>query len=363
MSTLEHLEAECKAAKEETAIVKAQLLQLMAVHQSLKAQATEPQNTAVQQVNPEAGQPLKEGLTRTCGLCNAGLPKSAFSNAQWKRERDSPKCRACARSSLDLSDKKADLIQNASRAASGHRVRPNNFGFCTYVDEVFHLNCFGQLAALGAFASAKDVSESMAALLAVKRHANLADADAATTVCLCVGDGTTPKTAILAAYSTRWKSVVSIDPLLREEWVGHEPRGVRGLQGFSGTLDEYMATELEASSWSRVVVLLVHCHARLIEASSLKEIRARFGGAAASVVALPCCPNVRPERDLGKPTLSYEDDCVFSACRRVQVWNCDEAMARRTEIAPPPQADSVAPAPRRFIELSVGRTAVLQSQA
>merc|ERR1712166_163964 len=94
LSTLGHLEAECKAAKEETANVKAQLLQLMAEHQSLKAQPTaaEPQNTAVQQVNAEAG----EGLTRTCGLCNTGLPKSAFSNAQWKRERDSPKCRTCA---------------------------------------------------------------------------------------------------------------------------------------------------------------------------------------------------------------------------------------------------------------------------
>merc|ERR1712166_608171 len=125
-----------------------------------------------------------------------------------------------------------------------------------------------------------------------------------------------------------------------------------------------MATELEPESWSRVVVLLVHCHARLIEASSLTQIRARFGGAAASVVALPCCPNVRPERDIGKPTLSYEDDCVFSACRRVQVWNCDEALpaAAQAEIAPPPQADRVAPAPRHF-ELSVGRTALLQSQA
>jgi hypothetical protein len=388
------------------------------------------------------------------------------------------------------------------RAASGMNRRPNNFGYCDYVDKLFGMNCFGDIAALGVVQSAKDVSESMAALQGVARHGKLlplpvplpipqirmgreedtttttttttstttipsattpsihhlpqdekgillpslprprsSTATAATTsttkrnvVCLCIGDGTTPRSAVLAAFTQPQWLCVSIDPALQETW-SHNSRNnkdktnttttskkvfsVRGLIGYRGTLEQFMMTLADTSTtkdddddddddddnlfWSHVneedalllrsgmiqkidpksnlydycqeanstttdppfttnpdiqndqmnnedknkkngtplspplhlhqqqhssscqhlVVVCVHSHARLIEPyCSVASIRAHFGTPPTTLVSLPCCATFRHTRDIGRaPDIRYDDDCVFSAQRTVEIWN------------------------------------------
>ena len=138
-----------------------------------------------------------------------------------------------------------------------------------------------------------------------------------------VGDGAAPRTATLACFLTKWQCA-SIDPLLRDEWRGAEPRGVKRLFGFQGTLDEFMASDASLETRGpvdRLVVLCVHTHARFVGPSAVDRVRARYGDPETCVVALPCCARVRPERDMGrKPDTAYRDDCVFSEKRKVQVW-------------------------------------------
>ena len=43
-----------------------------------------------------------------------------------------------------------------------------------------------------------------------------------------------------------------------------------------------------------------------------------------TLVVIPCCPGFGVEKDVGRrPERSYEDYCIFSGKRRVEIWNWD----------------------------------------
>ena len=260
-----------------------------------------------------------------CTACGQSLPRSSYSRKQWDKAAQRPDCAATCRpcsASRHAYDVKTSKITDGNRLDSGAKVRPNNWGYSTYIDDIFKMRCFPEIVRVGAFSSAKDVSESAAALHAAKRHGDAPwnDGDV---VCLCVGDGSAPRTGSLAAFMTKWRCV-SVDPALKAAWAGDEPGGIRRLRGFVGTIDEYMATEEPEATRApaRLVVVCVHSHARFVGASRVPVIRARYGDPPTCLVALPCCARVCPERDVGvKPSKVYHDDCVFSAKRRVELWN------------------------------------------
>lgn len=189
------------------------------------------------------------------------------------------------------------------------------------------------------FTSAKDVSESMAAIQAAGQYGlksshikqksdnNInknSNRSSIRVKCLCIGDGSTPRTAVLACFLKKW-DCVSIDPALQDEWHGFHPKNVRGLVGFRGTLEEYMSTQEEeeqALVYDHLLLLCVHSHARLINNASVEKILERFDQIPATLVSLPCCPTYRSQKDVGRaPDHVYEDDCVFSLCRKVEIWN------------------------------------------
>lgn len=263
--------------------------------------------------------------TRVCESCGEALARGRYSQKMWRK----PLGLVCRRCYAARHGDTRVAARGGRKPESGVDVRPNNWGYCNYVDAVFKMRCFGDLAACGALSSAKDVSESMAVLHAAKVHGACGWRDTGV-VCLCVGDGAAPRTGSLAAFVTAWRCI-SVDPALRCEWAGDEPRGVRRLAGFRGTIDEYMASApSDAPAPSTLVVLLVHSHARLVGPSSLANISARFGDPRTVVVALPCCARVRPARDVGsRPDVAFYDECVFSEKRRVEVWAPPPAAAGR----------------------------------
>ncbi len=266
------------------------------------------------------------------------------------------------------------LKHDSTVADSGTRRRPNNFGYCDYVDKLFRMDCFAShIAPLKVFTSAKDVSESMAAIQAVFRHGSIASSGDGGILCLCIGDGCTPRTALLMAFlakqSDGWECV-SIDPELSEDWAmgggtanydGYSTRGVRGLHCYKGTLKEFLLDANRPPSiigtnsttyrrrWRHLVLVCVHSHARFIQEASIENIRALYSRGTShdvaeaivspsetaeastttliptTIVSLPCCPTFKHVRDIGQqPTLKYDDDCVFSACRSVEIWKLEE---------------------------------------
>ena len=251
------------------------------------------------------------------------------------------------------------LQHDSTIAESGTKRRPNNFGYCDYVDKLFKMDCFAtHIAPLKVFTSAKDVSESMAAIQAVMKHGQITPRNPqnpGNILCLCIGDGCTPRTALLMAFlakkSEGWECF-SIDPVLSEDWAmggdcfdGASTKGVQGLHCYKGTLKEFLGDPdqlLHSKSdnqWRHLVLVCVHSHARFIDEASIENIRALYSTTTSTtanserclrllpttIVSLPCCPTFKHVRDIGEPpTLKYDDDCVFSACRRVEVWNLQE---------------------------------------
>ncbi len=246
-------------------------------------------------------------------------------------------CRQCKKNQTAKRCKQQPK-QNAKqgrKSDSGIFRRPNNYGYCDYVDKLFSLNCFPDIVSRKVFTSAKDVSESMAAIQAAGHYglqsSNKKKKNGNRVKCLCIGDGSTPRTAVLACYLKQWECV-SIDPALQDDWHGIQPKGVRGLVGFKGTLEEFMKSQQQdehyegglskQAEYDHLLLLCVHSHARLHNDESVACIMARYGNISTTLVSLPCCPTFRSQKDVGRaPDHVYEDDCVFSQCRKVEIWN------------------------------------------
>jgi hypothetical protein len=82
-----------------------------------------------------------------------------------------------------------------------------------YMDEFIRLSCAPELLQLRVFPDAKEISESMGALDAVRRNCSFIFNE--DDLVICVGDGSTPRTATLFALMTNMQ-IVSIDPALRD---------------------------------------------------------------------------------------------------------------------------------------------------
>jgi hypothetical protein len=265
---------------------------------------------------------------RTCSICKVLLERHLYTKKEYQKPSTSDiTCQQCRRNQTAKRCKqptKTDVKQGR-RSESGIKRRPNNFGYCNYLDQLFSMKCFHDIVALQVFTSAKDISESMAAIQAASQHGLIPKHDKKCRVkCLCIGDGSTPRTAALACFIKKW-DCVSIDPALKPDWKGDDPKSIRGLIGFAGKVEEFASNStLDSSeSYDYLVLICVHSHARLIGAASMENIRAKYNiNIPTTLVSMPCCPKFRSHTDIGrKPDLEYEDDCVFSACRKVEVWN------------------------------------------
>ena len=94
----------------------------------------------------------------------------------WRRPVGTRECSSCvrlrSRGTAPAGPKEAHYAAEAREGpdSASSKIRPNNWGYLTYVDKVFGLDCFKELVRLGIFESAKDISESMGALQACARH-------------------------------------------------------------------------------------------------------------------------------------------------------------------------------------------------
>ena len=268
--------------------------------------------------------PLILPASRVCGVCQQQKERALFPRKEYLLGNDQPPptcthCRKTRQANRVRVPPPRPILQGR-KAESGVTRKPNNFGYCTYIDKLFGLDCFEKIIACGAFTTAKDVSESMAALQAATYHGKIGDAK--NVFCLAIGDGSTPRSAVLVAFLKGWRSI-SIDPALKKEWEGDHAT-VRGLYGFSGTLEDFLSSTAGSDDPrpDHVVLLCVHSHARFVGPASISNIQARYHHVPMTIVSLPCCAKFRHVGDIGRPPdVQYDDDCVFSACRTVEVWN------------------------------------------
>ena len=108
----------------------------------------------------------------TCDACHQTLPQHLFPKPKFAKSTTSTVCRQCKKNETALRCKQPpkNQIKLGRKSESGVVRRPNNFGYCNYVDQLFSLDCFPDIVGLKAFTSAKDVSESMGAIQVACQH-------------------------------------------------------------------------------------------------------------------------------------------------------------------------------------------------
>lgn len=174
-----------------------------------------------------------------------------------------------------------------------------------YLHRFLHLKCAPELIRLNIFPNVKEITESFAAYHAVVNRLKIPAKDGDFTA-IVVGDGTTPRTAALLAYMTKW-NVVSIDPKMSNRpWEAL----IRRLKVFRSKVEE---TKLNYNE--KCVLVLVHSHATLEESLSIIDKPFR---STVPIVSIPCCvPHDMENRAVLE---EYEDSGILSPHRTVKIW-------------------------------------------
>lgn len=181
-----------------------------------------------------------------------------------------------------------------------------NHGQYRYMNEFIRLNKSGSdMLKLGLFPDAKEVTESYGALNAVSTKLKQYDFEDPTVTLVSVGDGTTPRTAALFAFRTKW-NCISIDPLLKD--CQYYEENVHQLTCIPCKIEDIDQSQLE---FDKVVIVAVHSHA------SLQNILKCVKGKVRSLVAIPCCvpyvhESIRP--------MEWADSGIWSPKNTVKVW-------------------------------------------
>lgn len=167
-----------------------------------------------------------------------------------------------------------------------------------------------ELLELGIY-TAREITESVAMRQAAVRKLGI-DPTHPDVTCVIVGDGGTPRTGALVAYTTRWFAV-SVDPYLKNpSRFSHVKRlRVRGeaIQSYvRHTKNLYVNT---------MIVMAPHTHTEL-ETTTAWGLRHcdRL-----HVIANPCCYDLMlSEEEYGEPTMEYDDWGIVSGHRRIQIY-------------------------------------------
>jgi hypothetical protein len=167
--------------------------------------------------------------------------------------RDKNKCGP----SNQIKSHTSNITRDASHTYSEFFASKNMDGLLTFspahVDAFLRLDCAPSLLQMGLFPKnirTQEISESMACVSAVDKHLSPPDKNnhhhkrnngpaggpfggcgfcEKNDLCVVVGDGSTPRTAALLAYRTRWERIIPIDPALgdlMDQKPGTTPRQV-----------------------------------------------------------------------------------------------------------------------------------------
>lgn len=180
-----------------------------------------------------------------------------------------------------------------------------------YVDKFLGMRCAADLLAARLFPNGKEISESMAALAAIRKHVCPLGIDTNDTsvALVVVGDGIKPKTAALFAFMTKWQCF-SIDPLLAEQ--RERPVTYNGVKIDRLQIIPKLVQELrfDLTRFDHVIICMVHSHA------TTQNVLDGLVFRIAHVVAIPCCVAQEP---MSKQLVEYTDEAIWSPKNRVIV--------------------------------------------
>jgi len=171
-----------------------------------------------------------------------------------------------------------------------------------YLNEFIRLKCAPTLLESEMFPNIKEITESMTALNALRRHVGASNF-AKTWTLFDVGCGHAPRTAALLAHITRW-DCYAIDPVLKQK--------ARFLKTRRLTLIDRCVEDIEPFFCTTAVVTAVHAHVKL--SSILEKVQAKR----MIIVAMPCC---KPLELPDYSCVEYKDMGCLSPKRTVKIYD------------------------------------------
>lgn len=175
-----------------------------------------------------------------------------------------------------------------------------------YFNELMRCNCSPDLLTSGVFPNAKEVTESFGAYNAVRKHLwHQYPPNDPDVVCVCVADGSTPRTALTFALRTKW-NVISVDPNLRSERF-HRWMKYKRLYMFAKKIQDF---KFECR---KMLIVMVHPHVKIDE-----TLPSLIGYEQRSVVSMQCC--VKQFITNQEPDIEYNDIGIWSPQRSIKIW-------------------------------------------
>lgn len=177
-----------------------------------------------------------------------------------------------------------------------------------YFDMFLKLKCAPDLLKEKLFPNAKEITESLAAFWAVRKIVKPESFGKENYLLYDVCCGSTPRTAAIFAFLTRWQTF-AIDPNL-----ANRSYGIDRLQIFKQKLHE---ARIENPENKKIIITCVHPHIKF--RSIMDAFANKFSDML--VIGIPCCvPFDRQEAQIDE----FEDIGIWSPKRLVKIWKFSE---------------------------------------
>jgi hypothetical protein len=209
------------------------------------------------------------------------------------------------------------------------------------------------------FNNSTQISSSLASINAAMSHGSFSssafvtgDVDPSSVLCLVLGDGNSPRTALAAAVKNGW-TVVSIDEKLDKAWVGRRDglgnsSSTHRHVGFRGTMNDFLFTgkKLIHSSlrdsydFQHLVIICIETTSNFDQLGTLRgrcgvaDLQMIYNNIPATVVSVSS-PDLTHCPFQSTKGSSYLDSGILSANKHVKVWNFESSTKRSFDSSVP----------------------------
>lgn len=199
------------------------------------------------------------------------------------------------------------------------------------------------------FNTNEDISSSLASINAAMSYGSFSssafttgDVDPSSILCLVLGDGSSPRTALAAAIKNGW-TVVAIDEKLDKSWVGRRDglgnsHSAHRYVGFRGTMDEFIfegkqiiqSLLCDARDFQHLIIICIETTSSFDRLGTLRgrcgvaDLRMIYNNIPATVVSVSS-PNLSQCPFQSTQASSYLDNGILAANRHVKVWNFESS--------------------------------------
>lgn len=188
-----------------------------------------------------------------------------------------------------------------------------------YLNRYIKLNSSEEMQRLQLFPNAPEVTEVFSILNIIesyilKKDTNIDRNKENHVLCFVVGDGTTPRTAAVINFMTKWDTI-SCDPIMRNpaKYAGIKRCYVRTSKGED--IAHIVRERVDIIEYDYIFLIFPHSHI-----PNTNEIYKHFTDKKVWIINMPCCHKKQDDFLPLKEWVSFKDDAVASPENTIKVY-------------------------------------------